>query len=90
MEPTRGKRRLLVGVISSPLGGPGAARKGAWADLRGFPWAIPFRVGSVKEKRKDTGFEWWPDQTRLLALPRNPVHSGSSPSPVLSGSLAQS
>lgn len=30
---------------SRPLGGPGAARVGAWANLRGFPWAIPFRVG---------------------------------------------
>lgn len=88
MEPTRGKRRHLVGVVSSPLGGAGAAREGAWADLRGLPWAIPFRVGSVKENGKDTGFEWWPDQTRLLALPICPVHS--SPGPAPSGSLAQS
>lgn len=30
-----------------PLGGPGAARVGACADLRGLPWANPFRVGLV-------------------------------------------
>lgn len=39
--------------MSSPLGGPGAARVGAGADLRGLPWAFPFRVGS--ERRKDAG-----------------------------------
>lgn len=47
--------RHLVGGVSSPLGGPGAARVGAWADLLGFPWAIPFRVGSERERGKDVG-----------------------------------
>lgn len=56
MELTRSKgRHLGGGGVSSPLGGPGAAREGAWDDLRGFPWATPFRVGSGKERGKDVG-----------------------------------
>lgn len=49
----KSQRRHLVGGVSSPLGGPGAARVGAWANLRGFPWAIPFRVGSERERGKN-------------------------------------
>lgn len=38
-----------MGGTSSPLGRPGAAREGPGADLRGLPWATPFRVGSGRE-----------------------------------------
>lgn len=75
-------------VISSPLGGPGAAREGAWADLLGFPWAIPFRVGSVKEKGKYTGFEWWSDQALGPAHKSSPLWILPKPGPLrLTGSV---
>lgn len=84
----QGKTLSGAGGVSSPLGGPGAAREGAWADLRGLPWATPFRVGSEKEKGKDTRFECLADQTWLLAPPTSPVHLAPSQTPGPSGSLA--
>ena len=44
--------------VSSPLGGPGAARVAVWPGLLDFPWAIPFRVGSERERRKDISPEY--------------------------------
>ena len=44
-----------VASVSSPLGGPGAARVAVWPGLLDFPWAIPFRVGSERERGKDIG-----------------------------------
>jgi len=45
-------KEVTKSYISLPLGGPGAARVGACADLRGLPWANPLRVGSERRRNQ--------------------------------------